>query len=647
MKTHRWILPVMLGLLGSGPARAADAQVASLRDMSLADMLEIDIGTGTNKFVRQAPAVAYLITGEDISRLGARNLLEVLQSVPGFYLYNVRAEVNEPVADMRGGFSERGGQVLFMLDGRPLRLQDGVTMPEILRLPVNLVERIEVVRGPISALYGADALTGAVNIITKKHPNEAGLGAGSLGQRSAWAGKSGSFGVLDWSVNTSYARTREELPTRVIHPPQQLAFTQAFERDYRDLTVRLALGDWSAVLWALDYEKHETGDVRNPRPMVVGDSLHRHAQLNYQTEIDANSQFKASYLHTEHSGASIALLRMNIPTDGSNAEVHDGVEASYTRQLLQAHRLRASAGSVREQRDQGLSAPNPRYDPRFTHFLMLQDEFAFAPNWELTAGMRVDRYSDVGSVRNPRAGLVWNASERLTTKLLWGQAFRPPVVGDSTAVVAPPPLPGQPPPPPPPVPSTPAVLNTLPERMQNTELAFDFRPTENVRAALNIYRYSGHDLFVAGGGQPPGGRDGHGGELELSWLATPIFRVEASASMARVSDSATGLQVAFTPTRSAKLGLDWSVPHGWAANLRWEAYWDRSRGGARDARPALDTLSLVNGTLRRDLSTSTTFVFAVHNLLNQRSYVPILNQGYSDDIQVAARSLMVQFEKHF
>src|SRR5439155_12108923 len=143
--------PAMLlaagALMASAACAAEDLQIAKLREMSLSDVLEVDISTGTSKLLHQAPGVAYVLRAEDIARLGARNLQEVLESIPGMNVYLFQGVVDSPVIDARGIVGERGGYVLFLRDGRPLRLLGVNTMPEIFRLPVNFIERIEVIRG--------------------------------------------------------------------------------------------------------------------------------------------------------------------------------------------------------------------------------------------------------------------------------------------------------------------------------------------------------------------------------------------------------------------------------------------------------------------------------------------------------------------
>jgi outer membrane receptor for ferrienterochelin and colicins len=627
-------LPLVLCLSLAFVTHAADLQMASLRAMSLSDLLEVDIGTGaTPKTVRQTPAITYVITASDITRLGARNLLEVLQSVPGFFMYSVRAEVSEPVTDVRGGFSERGGYVLFLLDGRPLRLLDGVAFPEMLRLPMHHVARVEIVRGPASAMFGAEALTGAVNIITKKEANDLGASVGSFGQHAAWLGKSGTTSTVDWALAASYAKTQNDILNRSQRPRRD--FTLSFERDYLDLSLKLHTGPWSVSFWGLNYAKTESGHPQNRAGITLTDSQHRHLELAWEEAVSERTRLKVNLLHTKFTNQTQNQLRRGVPTSFSGNERHIGADLTLTSAYADAHRLQLNVGLSQ---DDLLTAP--AFVPRKNAHLLIQNEYAFAPNWELTLGGRFDHYNDIGGVRNPRLGLVWTSSPVLTTKLLWGEAFRPPPSNGTATNLA------------------------KPERINNIEIAFDFHPSDALRGALNLYHYRATDLlFVAPppatiqtippGTLPPitvssalASRTGRGGELEFTWLATPTLRLGGSLTVARVTDDLTGQQIAATPTRSAKASLDWDMGPTWAFNLRWESYWNRQRA-VGDLRPALGTLQTLNTNVRHEIGSSTTLSFSIHNLLNNRAFMPVLSAGNTDDQQVSARNLSVQLETRF
>src|SRR5438105_605079 len=249
-------------LCAAASGQCADLQMTQLHEMSLNDVLAVDISTGTSKLLHQAPGVAYVLTADDIARLGARNLLEVLESIPGMNVYLYQGVVDSPVIDARGLVGERGGYVLFLRDGRPLRLLGVNTMPEIFRLPVNFVERIEVIRGPASAVYGADALAGAVNVITKKAPAEAGARIGSFDDRAGWAGYSAHAGPVEWSATASRARNIEQMVTR--SRLLRLTYDQDFRHEYTDLDVKARAGGFAASIWALNYQKRETDNPGNP-----------------------------------------------------------------------------------------------------------------------------------------------------------------------------------------------------------------------------------------------------------------------------------------------------------------------------------------------------------------------------------------------
>ena len=237
----------------------------------------------------------------------------------------------------------------------------------------------------------------------------------------------------------------------------------------------------------------------------------------------------------------------------------------------------------------------------------------------MTAGVRADRYSDIGVVRNPRLGLVWNINPQLTTKLLQGNAFRAPAYGD----------PGPP--------------RTEPERMRNTELAFDYRPNERWHALWSLYHYRSTNPNE---GSQPVTREGDGSELELNWLATPQLRLNTSLTYVLVKNAATGLRVPLSPKTSAKIALDWRPAERWSGNLRWEAYWDRLRAPG-DKRPPLEDFQLVHLNLRHELNSQTSIQFGVHNLFNNRSYVPLIESSASTDFRLPERSLALQMEYRF
>ena len=139
----------------------------------------ISLATGYAQPISEAPAVASVITADDIAAMGAYRLEDILATVTGIHISKNRA--HDSIYVIRSIASEVNPHVLFMVDGVPIgdAVQGG--RPLGWTFPVQNISRIEIVRGPGSALYGADAFAGTINIITKDAKEIGDFSAGVLG----------------------------------------------------------------------------------------------------------------------------------------------------------------------------------------------------------------------------------------------------------------------------------------------------------------------------------------------------------------------------------------------------------------------------------------------------------------------------------
>ncbi len=153
--------------LTSGVFAQEQSEADELSDLSLGDLLnlEITVATKTGMTLEEAPAIVSVITGDEIRNMGARNLADVLRTVPGF---DVTRMVGFPshITAIRG--SGDYDSVKVMMNGHMLRAM--ASYYDI--FPISTVRRIEIIRGPGSALYGAGAFFGIINIITKQGGEE-------------------------------------------------------------------------------------------------------------------------------------------------------------------------------------------------------------------------------------------------------------------------------------------------------------------------------------------------------------------------------------------------------------------------------------------------------------------------------------------
>lgn len=146
-----------------------DAQ--GLSKLSLEQLLETPVVTASGREEERSLAAAnvFVITRDEIARRGYRSLAEILQRTPGIYLVNDYVNPSIGVREVTGGY--RGGTrvVKIMVDGFPVSFRPDLEAflgPEF--IPVEAIERVEVAKGPLSALYGANAFLATVNVITRE-----------------------------------------------------------------------------------------------------------------------------------------------------------------------------------------------------------------------------------------------------------------------------------------------------------------------------------------------------------------------------------------------------------------------------------------------------------------------------------------------
>ena len=138
----------------------------------------ISIATGVEQPLYKAPAVASVLTQKDIEQIGATDIDEILETVPGLHVARDAAGYN-PIYTFRGISARSNPQVLMLINGIPItNLFAGDRNQVWGGMPVQAIEKIEVIRGPGSALYGADAFAGVINIVTIKADGEESFEAG-------------------------------------------------------------------------------------------------------------------------------------------------------------------------------------------------------------------------------------------------------------------------------------------------------------------------------------------------------------------------------------------------------------------------------------------------------------------------------------
>jgi outer membrane receptor protein involved in Fe transport len=139
-------------------------------EMSLEELLDVEVTVATRTRIRlsASPSTVSVITSDEIRRRQYRSIAEALRTVPGLYDVNDLVLHNVGIRGVSGGLRAGGSLLKLMIDGMPVSFAPTTGNffgPEL--VPIELVERIEVIRGPASALYGSNAFLGVVNVVTR------------------------------------------------------------------------------------------------------------------------------------------------------------------------------------------------------------------------------------------------------------------------------------------------------------------------------------------------------------------------------------------------------------------------------------------------------------------------------------------------
>lgn len=647
----------------------------------------VTLATGRRQALSRAPSIASVITADDIRAMGAVDLDQALAAVPGLHTSYSSIGYN-PVYVMRGIVSDTNPQMLVLINGIPVtNLFAGNRGQGWGGMAVNNVARIEVIRGPGSALYGADAFAGTINIVTKTAEDirgtQIGARAGSFNTREAWLLHGGRWGGFDAALSLEWRATDGQ--KRTIDADAQSFYDTQFgtraslapgpvnaRRDAVEARLDLSRADWRLRLGYQGRRDLGTGagiaQALDPQGRIDSDRINADVTYDKQGFSD-NWDVSAQLSYFDANVKSDSTL---FPPGAFNNAFPNGMVGNpdvYERQArlsaagvytgIARHRIRLGAGfnngelyKVRESKnfDTNFNPIGPVIDvsnypslvfsrPHSRQVLhaLAQDEWSFARDWNLTAGMRYDHYSDFGSTTNPRLALVWQTRYNLTTKLLYGRAFRAPAFAELYNI------------------NNPVALGNpslKPEAIDTVELAFDYQATGDVTTRFNVFRYEMKDIIRFVGAPPPGGsktaqnsggQDGHGLEWELRWAAGRSVDVKANYAWQRSTDKLTDRVVPSAPGQQIYAQADWRFLPGWQLNTQVKHIMDRVRA-AGDSRPSVPDYTLVNVTLRRkEIARNWDVALLAHNLLNTDAREPSPVSGFiRNDLPLPGRTIYLE-----
>lgn len=398
----------------------------AVADQSAEDQIVVT-ASGTATALKKAPASIDVITAQDIDKLPAQDVRDILKKVPGI---TIQHGGNLEKIQIRG-LGDR--YTLFLIDGKRVS-----SAPNAFRgndfdagwVPVEAIERIEVVKGPMSSLHGSDAIGGVVNIITKKE-GDAWHGSFSLNYTKQENSKSGNYGRGSFSLTgpilkdqlflKSYGSYdyRQEDDSDINPNPVIPGFYKSDDK-FIDNTLTWLVDDQNELDFNYGYsnrlqditrlERHALGithrgeyDWGNTEIKLYGDRIHNHyGHGNRAQEDQPNTAYN---LHAD--------AKTNLAFDlGLPHQLTIGV--SYNRQSVEDKFVLTGQGGTNANVWQASA--------------FIEDTISVTDKFDVTVGNRLDYHKNFGTNFSPRLYGVYQLSDSVNLKGGWSTSFKAPTL---------------------------------------------------------------------------------------------------------------------------------------------------------------------------------------------------------------------------
>ncbi len=415
------------------------------------------------KRLKEAPAIATVITAQQIKHMGASTLGEALKNIPGLTIITTRA-YGKTGLEIRGAKNSEGDMVSFNIDNHHVNsVNSGSAVWTFANYPTAHIKRIEVIRGPGSALYGANAAVAIINIVTKSgaeiNGSEATIAGASHGGQRYNIVTGSVLGDWSYSAMLNYLE-RDKTGIYIEKDLLGQSGTAADELERSDILLRAKNGNFAIDLY---YTEENKGDYIGGYDALNDNSnIHfkqQYVVLNYDKGLadDSHIRLSAQYdqwnyiatyellpegIHPTYPNGMHGILPADTRASKVEGQWDTFIGDQHTLTIGLSHEYKENY-NIRAWADfdpDNSFLPFPsgqlqnitnigafsRAGTRQISSAYVQDVFQAKDNIELTLGLRYDHYDDLGHVINPRAGLVWAYNPKTHYKLLYGSAFKAP-----------------------------------------------------------------------------------------------------------------------------------------------------------------------------------------------------------------------------
>ncbi len=644
----------------------------------------ITIATRHEIPISKAPGVVTVITAKQIKQMGFRTLLDFLRIVPGIDISI--GSLGEKYTTGRGiGKSEK---VKLLVDGHSVNDPWGGGFSwNFDDLAVRNIKKIEIIRGPGSALYGQNAFMAVVNVVTKDTEDIDGF---------QWAVSGGSFDTQNYNVlfgkeygdleisgffdyfdtkghservkqdilfpasfsqspgRTHNSKEKTDLSLKLSFKNLEIKskYTKKRRQGYigvgnalgndsmlnttylfGELTYKLSLGEKLHITPKLYYDQYNYDPFLEQRPDGFLAEPFPGFVISYPDGIQGQVRFKQRTIGFENQ-IHYNLFEGNELTFGFQYEwIHQG-DVKSTKFTF--HPLTLAPLAVPQ--DFSSSFPFTRRASRKILALYLQDEWNITEDIDLTVGLRHDQFTRFGGTTNPRVGVIWRFMEDAHLKLLFATAFRAPNFQEMYLINNPSRL-GNP--------------NLDPEKVNTYEIGLGYNFTKHIKGNINYFYNRVRDRIILDTTKSPDQFDNSGGarvigiEAELKANIGDDNYIFANYTFQDAEETRNRNRLPYVPEHKANLGVNVGIGKHVNANLHTFISGPRPREDG-DTRGNLPSYMLVNLTLiGKKFMDNFEITGSVFNLFDKGYEYPAPKNTVPTDFPQQGRSFMVEMRYEF
>lgn len=641
--------------------------VSRLKAMSLEEILQVEVVSKKKEDKNMAAGIVSVVTRDEINRYGGNTLADVLNRVTSVYMLSTYIWSNSTAAVRGDALTHVNNHTLVLINGRPIRdsAYGGLNETMFRDFPIHHIEQIEVIRGPGSVLYGSNAFTGVVNVVTKKHQENSFTLRGRYGSFNTGQAESEFAWKNDEAAITGAVRYRGSDGWLSSAIDEKLQSTN-FRNNGEDISASL-WGEWRNFnfnLFVVNNQHNHWGSV----PIGSGQPIENR---KFFLDTGYKHQFADNWLATFNLAYTHFTQNYDLPVSGIpylTDLYEDNILLEQTNYFnLLDDKLNITLGGLIIWEDGGVKqASNPNTLEPYSQLrasIYGEVSYPILDNLKLTLGGQYHYYDNLkqppkGVLDNGkpitglvgRAGLVYEITPEFGAKLLYNQAYRAPSAGELGA-------------------NSSLVLgnrNIQPELVETVDAQI-FYHTRDYQASITAFRSEVRNLIVrvpVPNTDPPrlqynnaGSATFEGLEFEadvklterLSWKGSYTFQTNSKENG---QNNATQL-----PNHMAKIGLSFDA----TPNLQISAF-DTYFSAAKvvptslAVNPPVDSYHniSINTNYRLDhlLGFSSakhiTFSFYIDNLLDEKFYYPEFNRKIVNTLPASpGRSLFGEIAINF